>query len=192
MVVIDIFQRKPSFLTPKIVVESLSLSKGQTVIDYGAGAGFWAIPLARKVGQSGTVYAIDDKEERLQVLSSLAKMGKVLNIKTATYKKLGDPIHLKLKVDLILISNVLSEIKGHDDLLASMAKNSEVGTKLVIIDWAKDSTMGPSFSKRIIEDQVIFLAAKAGFKFVKQLETGTYHYGLMFEFTGEKFHARKK
>ena len=192
MVVLDIYKKKPSFLTPKDVVESLSLTKGQTVIDYGAGAGFWAIPLAKKVGQSGVVYAVDCSADRLQVLKSVASLKKVANIKTVKSDKLGEPVSLKQKVDLILVSNVLYEINEHEDFLISLAQNAEVGTKLVIVDWNQDSTMGPVLAKRTIEDQVVLLAAKAGFKFVRQLETGTFHFGLMFTYTGEKFHARKK
>jgi predicted methyltransferase len=192
MPVINRFQKKPKFISPNEVIDSLSLSKGQSVIDYGSGAGFWAIPLAKKVGPKGVVYAIDDRKDRLEALGSMAKFGKVANIKTSSYEKMGGPITLKQKVDLILVSNILSEINNHEDLLTTLSHNTEPGTKLVIIDWNKESKLGPVISKRVIEDEVILLAAKAGFKFEKQLDAGTFHWGLLFIYTGEKYHARKK
>lgn len=192
MVVVDRFKKKPKFMSPKEVIEAFSLSKGQTVIDYGSGAGFWAIPLAKKVGPTGTVFAVDDQAERLAVLSSLSKISKVANIKIINNERLGNPVQFNQKVDLILVSNVLSEVTTDGNLLTSLANNAEVGTKLVVIDWNQESIIGPLCSERVVEDQVILLAAKAGFKFKSQLETGTFHFGLMFEYTGEEFHAKKK
>ena len=94
------------------------------------------------------------------------------------------------KADWIIVSNILSRVSHDEALLSKLAYNSVIGTKLVIVDWGKNSFIGPIRENRKIEDQVILMAAKAGFKFKHLLEVGTYHFGLLLEYTGEKFIKR--
>ena len=96
------------------------------------------------------------------------------------------------KFDLLFLSNVLSAFKDPEALLSDLAHNAEKGSRLVVIDWAKGGFLGPLDEERLIEDNVILMAALAGFRFVKLLDTGTFHYGLAFEYTGEKYHVKKK
>lgn len=192
MTVIKTYQKKPSFLFPKKVVASLPLVPGETVLDYGCGIGFWTMPLAKKVGSKGSVIAADVDIDRLAFLKRKAENSGISNIRTVTEKSLEGSSVTKQKLDMIFLSNILSEINAHENLLQELSANADHGTKLVVIEWNQESIMGPDYDKRLIEDTVIFIAAKAGFKFVKLLEVGTYHYGLIFEYTGEKFYARKK
>lgn len=48
-------------------LEKAGLSKGQTVWDIGCGVGAMTVELAKKVGETGRVYAIDRSEEQLAV-----------------------------------------------------------------------------------------------------------------------------
>lgn len=184
MAVLHTYLNKQTFLNPKKVIESLNLEKGQTVIDFGCGSGFWVIPFSEAVGSKGKVFALDQLDSNLEIVRSKAQVRGFSNI---TYKKVpyeSGEIPVSEKADLILISNILSLIENDEDLIMSAAKNARPDTKLVIIDWNKKSQFGLRDAEKSTEEEIILLAKKAGFEFRKLLAGGSYHFGLYFEYVG--------
>jgi len=51
---------------------NLGVEPGHRLVDYGAGSGHYTIPAAQVVGESGIVYAVDTKPDRLEEI--VAKM----------------------------------------------------------------------------------------------------------------------
>lgn len=178
---------KSSFLEPAKVIESLKLSPGEVVIDFGCGSGHWAIPMAQKVIPGGKVYAIDEYDANLELVKTDSQKKGLTNIicKKAPYS--AGKIPVSEDADLILISNILSEISNDNELIHSAKKNAKSGTKLVIIDWSKNNLLevGPRQEERSTEEEIIISARKAGFEFKRLLESGTHHFGLFFEYQGK-------
>jgi len=54
-------------------VESLGLKLGDEVADLGAGSGYFTIRLAREVGATGKVYAVDLDPKMLEHIDRRAK-----------------------------------------------------------------------------------------------------------------------
>ena len=50
---------------PDQIMDALGIADGSTVADIGAGAGWFTIALARRVGPNGTVYATDVQRQML-------------------------------------------------------------------------------------------------------------------------------
>lgn len=173
---------KTGFLSPTNVVGHFNLKPGDIVIDFGSGSGFWAIPIAKIVGAKGLVLALDPYEENLRVLKDKAAREGLGNIRyfKAPYSSKNIPV--PEKADLILISNILSLIETDKYLLSSTKKNAKKGTKMVIIDWNKESRVGPKAGKRIDVEEIILEAERAGFEFKKLLPSGAHHHGLYFEY----------
>ena len=48
-----------------LMLKALALKPGEVVADIGAGSGYFTFPLARKVGPTGKVYAVDIQPEML-------------------------------------------------------------------------------------------------------------------------------
>lgn len=66
---------------------------GNTVIDIGPGMGYFTIPLARRVGHTGTVTAIDIQAQMLEALASRARrcgVAERIRLHLATSDSLGD------------------------------------------------------------------------------------------------------
>ena len=55
------------FNNPRRILSGL-VSKGDTAVDLGAGPGFFSLPLAEMVGETGRVIAVDIQEEMLAAL----------------------------------------------------------------------------------------------------------------------------
>lgn len=67
----------------KHVVETLAeigMQEGQMVLDFGCGSGHYTIPVAKLVGRSGTVYAVDKSEDKLSDVRRRAKDRGLRNI----------------------------------------------------------------------------------------------------------------
>jgi ubiquinone/menaquinone biosynthesis C-methylase UbiE len=74
---------------------------GQRVIDIGPGMGYFSIPLARIVGPSGCVIAIDIQEKMLSALAKRAKKYGVSEI-VSTYLASPDSLGSHPPVDFVL------------------------------------------------------------------------------------------
>lgn len=174
------------FLSPQDVIKRFNLREGDLVIDFGCGSGYWATVMAKIVGAGGLILAIDPYEENLRILKDKATKAGLGNIKyfKAPYSSKNIPV--PEKADLILISNVLSLIETDKELISSAKANAKKGTKLVVIDWKKESKMGPKSGSGANIEDIILNAEKNGFRFKKLLPCGAHHFGLYFEFEGTK------
>jgi len=97
------------FVKPEEIVKVLDILPGMKVADFGAGAGFYTIPFAKKVGATGKVYALDIRKEALELIRSKSRELRLLNIETLlTDLEANDGSHLKDgSIDIIIISNIL-------------------------------------------------------------------------------------
>lgn len=172
------FPKKP-FLSPEDVVAELDVGLGEKVLDFGAGSGFWSIPIAEKVGKEGHVFVADAKKENLAVIKAKAERLGLDNLSfyLAPYEFSEAPV--QTKVDTILFANVLSGIKSDENIYRQAKKLAKEGTKMVIIDW-RDSPGGLSRQKAVSEEDIIMKAREAGFEFKKLLSAGEHHTGLYF------------
>ncbi|MBD3291898.1 MAG: methyltransferase domain-containing protein [Armatimonadia bacterium] len=55
------------------VLAGVPVEKGDVLVDFGCGAGTYALQAAKMVGRSGTVYAIDCDAERMEPVSSATR-----------------------------------------------------------------------------------------------------------------------
>lgn len=177
------FPKEP-FLNPEDVVESFSLKEGEKVIDFGAGSGFWTIPMAKKVGKKGHVFVVDARKENLAVIKNKANREGLENLSyyIAPYECTEMPI--TTKVDLILFSNLFSIINTDKIVFKQLKKISKKNTRLVVIEWKKEAVIGPKKEDRIDPGEVISNAEKAGFNFRCTLSAGSQHTGLLFVYNG--------
>ena len=62
-------------------LREVGIRKGNVVLDFGCGSGNYAIPVARIVGNEGTVYALDKDQRALDELMQTAESEGLSNIK---------------------------------------------------------------------------------------------------------------
>src|SRR5882757_10940821 len=63
------------------VMDILGIGPGKTVADIGAGSGWFTVRAARRVGESGVVYAVDINPASIRYVSERAKKEKLTNVK---------------------------------------------------------------------------------------------------------------
>jgi len=83
------------------------VSQGQTVLDFGCNEGSYALPAARIVGETGTVYALDKNEESLKALMRKAQKKRLQNMK---------PLHVEEDQNFPLRSASVDAVLLYDTL----------------------------------------------------------------------------
>jgi len=171
---------EPGFLNPQEVINQLKLTGEEIAADFGSGSGGWTIPLAKRL-KFGKVYALDILEEPLSALKSKAEVIKVYNIQTIRAdiegkegSKLPD-----LSCDLVLITNLLFQVKDKNKILAEAKKVLKKNGKILIVDWLSEAPQGPK-EGRVSPDEIKEIAKNLNLKLETEFRAGIYHYGLIF------------
>ena len=166
---------------PDLVVDTLGLKQGDEVADLGAGTGYFTIRLARAVGPSGKVYAVDVDQRMLDYIDQRAQKEKLDNIQTVLADP-NDPHLGSASVDLILICDTLHHIANRDKYYPRLARALRPGGHLVNIDFQKrDMPVGPPLEMKIAKKDCIKEFRDAGFSVTQEPEFLKYQYFLIFE-----------
>jgi precorrin-6B methylase 2 len=146
------------------LVDSLKLSPGMVVADIGAGSGVISLKLAKQIGPTGSVLAVDIQEEMLSVLSKRLKQLKVTNVK---------PVHGTVKspnlkagsVDLALMVDVYHEFNFPYEMLREISKALKPGGRVVFVEYRKEDANVPiKLVHKMTEAQVKLEAGQPEFE----------------------------
>lgn len=172
------------FIDPEVIVKNFDLKRGDHVADFGAGHGYFTIPMARSVGGDGKVYAIDIQKSVLEIIRAKAKTEHLLNIELI-WTDLDLPKGSKLAdefIDFVLIASILFQAENKTGLFVESRRILRNGGKLGIIEWnEKPSRIGPPPDLRIKQELAKQWSLATGFKLEKEFEAGGNHYGLLFQ-----------
>ena len=126
----------------RLLIEALAIKPGQTVCDIGCGNGFYTLELARLVGPTGTVYAVDIQPEMLRMLAHRATETGLANIRPI----LGSPVDPRLpagEFDLILCVDVYHEFSHPAEMLARLRESLATDGRLVLAEFRGEDPAVP-------------------------------------------------
>lgn len=170
-----------SFLNPEEVLDQLELCPDMVVAEFGCGSGGFTIPLAKRV-EEGLVYSLDIQKAPLSALKSRALLENITNIRAiySDLEKTKGSTLTESSVDLVLVPNMLFQIKDKSAIISEAKRVLKKKGKLVIIDWLPKAAQGPE-KGRISPEEAKEIAEELGFKPEKEFEAGKYHFGLILE-----------
>jgi ubiquinone/menaquinone biosynthesis C-methylase UbiE len=116
------------------VVSTLALAEGQRVADLGAGSGIFTLPLAKAVGPSGRVYAIDIDTGLLAIIADKAKTAALGNIQTVAAGE-KDP-RLPEPVDLIFVCDAMHHLPNQAEYVKQFKALLRAGGRVAVIDFS--------------------------------------------------------
>lgn len=114
-------------------MDTLSIGPGKTVADIGAGSGWFTVRAAKRVTDSGMVYAVDINPKAITYIDNRAQKEQLHNIKTI----LGKPDNPSLPqhaIDAVLLLKTYHEIADPVALLRNLRASLAPGAKVGIID----------------------------------------------------------
>lgn len=170
------------FLRPETIIEETGIKKGMKIADFGCGAGYFSIPMAKIVEEKGKIYALDILKTALESVKSKAKLEGLLNVIDirSNLEVLGGSKLKDESVDLALLANILFQSSKKADIVKEVKRILKKHGRMVVIEWKEKQPMGPPekliASKGLVQD----LAKSGGFKFKKEFPAGRNHWGMIF------------
>lgn len=160
---------------PDAVVAGLGLKGDETVVDVGAGSGYFTFRLARALPR-GRVVATDlDPAMRAHLRERAAEEGLTnVEVREATSEDSGAPAD----ADVVLIVNVLHHVPDWPGWMATLRATLTGPARLVVVEFKPEPTpMGPPIEIRIAPDTLTDEGAQAGWTLESvDRELLPYHY----------------
>ena len=155
---------------PEQIMDALAVAEGASVADIGAGAGWFTIRLARRVGPNGQVYAQDVQRQMLEAIRRRVSREGLQNVET----RLGegsDPNLPAGSLDAVLVVDVYPEVEDRVAFLRNLAAALEPNGRIGIVNY-KPGNGGPGpvgdEGTRVEEDIVRADAAAAGLRVISR------------------------
>jgi SAM-dependent methyltransferase len=126
---------------PELVMDRLHIADGSDVADIGAGAGWFTIRLARRVGPNGTVYAQDLQREMVIAIGRRVKRENLRNVKVVQGDE-NSPHLPQGALDAVLVVDVYPEVGDPVRFLRSLAAALRPQGRIGIVNY-KPGSGGP-------------------------------------------------
>jgi ubiquinone/menaquinone biosynthesis C-methylase UbiE len=155
-------EERRQWLPPERALQALALNPGASVVDVGAGTGFWTLPLSRLVGVNGTVYAVDVEPIMLEELRSLVREEGLENVRVVGSDDLAIPLPDGVADDAV-VGFMLHEPSDPVAFVAEVARLLKPGGRMLVVDWQKWETEGgPPAEYRLSLEESAALLQGAG------------------------------
>jgi predicted methyltransferase len=127
---------------PSKAIPALGIKPGMTVCDLGTGTGYYAVRMAKLVGPTGLVNAVDIQSRMLELLDRRLKAEGITNIKPVLGAEASLPLPPKSQ-DLILLVDVYHEFAQPQAMAASMRAALKDDGRLVLLEFRKEDPNVP-------------------------------------------------
>jgi ubiquinone/menaquinone biosynthesis C-methylase UbiE len=147
---------------PDAVVAALGLRGGETVVDLGAGSGYFTFRLAKALPH-GKVIAADTEAEMVRHIHHKAMADGAANVEPVLIQP-ADP-QIPGEADLVFACDVLHHVADRAAWLGKLVTEMKAGSQLVLIEFKEGQLPeGPPESAKITRAQVLELATRAGLR----------------------------
>jgi ubiquinone/menaquinone biosynthesis C-methylase UbiE len=171
---------RDAYQKPDEVIRALELKPGETVADIGSGSGYFSVRLARALGDTGHVYAVDIDPDLVRYLNRRIRDSGLRNLQTVLSEP-DDPLLPDRSIDRFLIVDTWHHIENQERYLALMKKLLKPGGQIVMIDYQKrELPVGPPVAMKIARGDLVRQMVENGFRLVKEHTFLPYQYFLVF------------
>ena len=119
---------------PDLVLDALDLKPGMAVADLGAGSGFYAWRIGKRIGERGTVYAVDIQPEMVRLLEKQLAQRGASNVK-ALLGTATDPRLPAGALDLVVMVDVYHELEFPYEMLTGILRALKPGGRLAFVEY---------------------------------------------------------
>ena len=125
-----------------LLIDALKLREGEVVADIGCGSGFISRKIAKKTGETGTVYGVEIQQEMLDLLMKRMAMFRIGTVKPV----LGTTTDPKLppaSCDTMIMVDVYHEFEFPYEMIANMIAGLKPGGRIVFVEYRKEDPKVP-------------------------------------------------
>ncbi len=172
--------QRDAYQKPHEVIMALDIKEGETIADIGAGSGYFAFRLARHVGDTGRVYAVDINPEMIIYMNRRIRDLKLKNIETILAAP-DDPLLMEGSIDRFFICDTWHHIEDQTKYLALMKRMLKPGGQVIMIEFQKkELPVGPPVEMKIAREDLVRQMETNGFRLAKEFAFLPYQYFLVF------------
>ena len=165
----------------RTLLAALHIKPGQTVCDLGCGNGFYTLRMAKRVGDRGTVYAVDIQPEMLHMLDARAKGVGLKNIKPLLGNRV-DPALPPAQLDLVLLVDVYHELSNPEEMLHAIRASLKPEGRLVLAEFRLEDPEVPiKLLHKMSKEQILKEIVPAGFRLVEQFDDLPWQHLMFFQ-----------
>ena len=144
-------------------MDAAGVAPGMVVGEAGAGDGYFTLPMARRVGPAGAVYANDISTRALDRLASSARREGLAHIQVVV-GGVDDPRFPRQDLELVVIVHAFHDFSQPVEWLRNVRKYLKPGAAVAIIDRDPAQGGGDHFWPR---ERILGYADHAGFEMTK-------------------------
>lgn len=157
-------------LDPRTVIRATGVRAKETILDVGAGSGFFTLALSDAVGPEGRVIAADVSPEMLDELRRRASDEGRENIRVVPSEEQVVPL-ADASVDRAFLVDVLHEAEDPLTILRESSRVVRRGGEIVVIDWeVGEGPPGPPAAERLGSARLAGLLKTVGLPYGDPLE----------------------
>lgn len=127
---------------PSRALDALGLQPGMVVADIGAGSGYYASRMAKRVGPGGRVYATDIQQGMIDLLERRIRVEGLANV-TTVLGGMDDPRLPPNSIDLAIMVDVYHELQQPQLFLQRLKGTFKPGGRLVLVEFRKEDPKVP-------------------------------------------------
>ncbi|MDQ1283864.1 MAG: hypothetical protein QG620_212 [Patescibacteria group bacterium] len=169
------------FINPSEIIERMEIPLGCVAADFGCGTGYFSLPLAKKIGQGGTVYALDILKQKLESVESQAKIMGLTNIITKRVnleRKNGSGLETA-SCDWVILVNMLFMNDDKSAIMAEVKRVLKGGGRVLVAEWSdEEAAFGPEAAKKVSQNEITEIARKNSLSVIRELKISNFHWGL--------------
>lgn len=163
------------------LLKALHLKRGDTVADIGCGNGFYTLKLAKHVGPTGKVYAVDIQREMLEFLKEEAASQRIANIEPVL-GTVVDPMLPKGSIDLVLLVDVYHEFSNPEEMLAAIRECLKPAGRVALAEFrAEDPNVPIKPLHKMSKAQILKEFPPNGFKLVDEFDKLPWQHLMFFQ-----------
>jgi len=170
------------FLNPQAIVSGLEISSGMKVAHFGCGTGYFTFAIAKKIGESGVIYALDILKQKIAIIKSQARlygMGNIIAQRSNLEEKEGSMIEGE-SIDWVVMVNMLYQNDKKSSIIGEAKRILKKGGRILLFDWNNlGSSVGPENQARVSKEDLIRIARKHGLGIAKEIKVSDFHFGMV-------------
>ena len=161
---------------PDEVLRALAVAPGQTVVDVGAGPGYFAIRLA---GAGAHVFAVEVEPKLIELLRDRVRDAGATDGVTPVFGLPDDPLVPPASCELALVIDTFHHFPDGVAYLRRLARALRPGGRIVNIDFHKrELPVGPPLEHKVAREDFLRAADAAGLTLAREETFLPYQYFL--------------
>lgn len=125
-----------------LLLDNLPIEPGDTVADIGAGTGYFSLPMAAQVGDTGKVYAVDIQQEMLDIIALRTEQQGITNIERVLAAA-DDPRLPSNAIDMVLLVDAYHEFEWPYEVMSGIVDSLVSGGRVVLIEYRAEDPRVP-------------------------------------------------